>query len=153
MVKQKQTISKEHVAILCNWKERGFVDPKFEFEELTEHYIRELTKITQNLSDNLYVEGHKGEKVRIYKETTVMANEEWTVSAKSLLLQSGQNNYAEEVRQHLLQKYDSEAVMPTSKVNFLSSYQSILFCLDNVPLAYGKEQLKDAILELLITQP
>ena len=101
------------------------------------------------MADNLYVEGYKGEKVRIYKETTVMANEECTVTAKSLLLQSGQNNYAEEVWQHLLQKYDSETVMPTSKVHFLSSYQSVLFCLDNVPVTYGKEELKDVILELL----
>ena len=113
----------------------------------------QLTKVTQNLLDNIYVEGHKGEKVRIYKETTIMANEQWTVTSKSLLLQSGQNQYAEEVRQHLLQKYDCETVMPVSKVNYLSLYQSVLFCLDNVPLAYGKEQLKDAVLELLITQP
>ena len=27
------------------------------------------------------------------------------------------------------------------------------FCLDNVPVTYGKEQLKDVIVELLITQP
>ena len=146
-------ISPEHAEILHNWKERGFVDPQFEFEELTEQYIGQLTKIAQNLSDNLYVEGHKGEKVRIYKETTVMANEEWTVTSKSLLLQSGENNYAEEVQQHLLQKYGSETVMPTSKVHVLSLYQSVLFCLDNVPVTYGKKQLKDAIVELLITQP
>ena len=101
----------------------------------------------------MFLQGDKGEKVRIYKETTIMANEQWTVTSKSLLLQSGQNHYAEEVQRNLLQKYDSETVMPTSKVNYLSSYQSVLFCLDNVPLAYGKEQLKDAVLELLITQP
>ena len=82
-----------------------------------------------------------------------MANEQRTVTSKCLLLQSGQNQYAEEVWQHFLQKYDSETVMPTSKVHYLSSFQSVLFCLDNVPLAYGKEQLKDVVLELLITQP
>ena len=142
MVKQKQMISPEHVEILHNWKERGFVDLQFEFEELTEQYIGQLTKIAQNLSDNLYVEGHKGEKVRIYKETTVMANEEWTVTSKSLLLQSGENNYVEEVWQHLLQKYGSETVMPTSKVHVLSSYQSVLFCLDNVPVTYGKKTVE-----------
>ena len=78
------------------------MDPQFEFEELTEHYIGQLTKVVKNLSDNIYVEGHKGEKVRMYKETTVMTNEEWTVTSKCLLLQSGQNNYSEQVRQHLL---------------------------------------------------
>ena len=44
----------------------------FEYEELTEHYIGQLTKVAKNLSDEEYVEGHKGEKVRMYKETTVM---------------------------------------------------------------------------------
>ena len=61
------------------------MDPQFEFEELTEHYIGQLTKVVKNLSDNIYVEGHKGEKVRIYKETTVMTNEERTVTSKCLL--------------------------------------------------------------------
>ena len=113
----------------------------------------QLTKVAKNLSDDIYVEGHKGEKVRMYKETTVMSNEEWTVTSKCLLLQSGQNNYLEQVRQHLLQKYSSETVMPTSKVDVLSSFQSVLFCLDNVPVTYSKEQLKDAVVELLVTQP
>ena len=105
------------------------------------------------MSDEEYVEGHKGEKVRMYKETTVMMNEEKTITSKCLLLQSGQNNYSEHVRQHLLQKYSSETVMPTSKVDPLSSFQSVLFCLDNVPVTYGKEQLKDAIVKLLVTKP
>ena len=121
-------------------------------EELTEHYLGQLTKTAQNLSDDRY-EGHKGQKVWIYKETTVIANEECTVTAKNLLLQSGQNNFVEEVQQHLLQKYDSKTVMLTVKVHLLSSYQSILFCLDNVPLTYGKEEFKDALLEMLITEP
>ena len=82
-----------------------------------------------------------------------MTNEEWTVTSKCLLLQSGQNNYSEQVRQHLSQKYCSETVMPTAKVDVLSSYQSVLFCLDNVPVTYGKEQLKDVVVELFITQP
>ena len=120
---------------------------------LTPHYMEKLTKVVKNLSDNVYVEGHIGEKVRMYKETTVMSNEEWTVTSKCLLLQSGQNNYSEQVRQHLSQKYSSEIVMPTAKVDVLSSYQSVLFCLDNVPVTYGKEQLRDAVVELLITQP
>ena len=153
MVRKKQTISQEHVKILSDWKERGFVDPEFDFEELTPHYMEKLTKVAKNLSDNIYIEGHVGEKVRMYKETTVMSNEERTVTSKCLLLQSGQNNYSEQVRQHLSQKYLSETVMPAAKVDVLSSYQSVLFCLDNVPVTYGKEQLRDAVVELLITQP
>ena len=43
--------------------------------------------------------------------------------------------------------------MPMAKVDVLSSYQSVLFCLDNVPVTYEKEQLKDAVVELLVTQP
>ena len=153
MVRQKQTISPEHAEILCDWKERGFVDLEFDFEELTEHYMGKLTKVVKNLSDNVYVEGHKGEKVRMYKEMRVMTNEEWTVTSKCLLLQSGQNNYSEQVRQHLSQKYCSETMMPMAKVDVLSSYQSVLFCLDNVPVTYGKEQLRDVVVELLVTQP
>ena len=152
MVKQKQTVSEEHATILCTWKQRGFVEPSFDFEELTEHYMGQLCNM-ENLSDDIYVQGHKGKKVRIYKEIMVTMNEERMVTAKTLLLQSGQNNFAKEVRQHLLQKYDSKTVMPTAKVDLLSSYQSILFCLDNVPLTYGKEEFKDAILEMLITEP
>ena len=153
MVRKKQTISQEHAQILRDWKERGFVDPEFDFEELIPHYMGKLMNVAKNLSDNVYVEGHVGEKVRMYKETTVMSNEERTVTSKCLLLQSGQNNYSEQVRQHLSQKYSSETVMPTSKVDVLSSYQSVLFCLDNVPVTYGKEQLRDAVVELLVTQP
>ena len=153
MVRQKQTISPEHAQILRDWKGRGFVDLEFDFKELTPHYMGKLTKAVKNLSDNVYVEGHKGEKVRMYKETTVMSNEERTVTSKCLLLQSGQNNYSEQVRQHLSQKYCSETVMPTEKVDVLSSYQSVLFCLDNVPVTYGKEQLRDAVVELFVTQP
>ena len=118
MVRKKQTISPEHVQILCDWKERGFVDPEFDFEELTPHYMGKLMKVVKNLSDNIYVEGHVGEKVRMYKETTVMSNEERTVTSKCLLLQSGQNNYSEQVRQHLSQKYSSETVMPNQKLMF-----------------------------------
>ena len=62
----------------------------FEYEELTEHYIGQLTKVAKNLSDEEYVEGHKGEKVRMYKEMTVMMNEVQTITSKCLLLQSGQ---------------------------------------------------------------
>ena len=129
------------------------MDLEFEYEELTEHYIGQLTKVAKDLSDEIYVEGHKGEKVRMYKEMTVMTNEEQTITSKCLLLQSGQNNYSEHVRQHLLQTYSSKTVMPMSKVDALSSFQSVLFCLDNVPVTYGKEQLKDAIVKLLVTQP
>ena len=153
MVRKKQTISLEHAEVLRKWKERGFVDPDFVYEEFTDHYIGQLTKVAKNLSDEIYVEGHKGEKVRMYKEMTVMRIEEQTITSKCLLLQSGQNNYSEHVRQHLLQKYSSETVMPMSKLDPLSSFQSVLFCLDNVPVTYGKEQLKDAIVELLVTQP
>ena len=143
MVRKKQTISPEHVEVLQKWKERGFVDPDFVYEKLTDHYIGQLLKVAKNLSDEIYVEGHKGEKVRMYKETTVMKNKEQTITSKCLLLQSGQNNYSEHVRQHLLQKYSSKTVMPTLKVDPLSSFQSVLFCLDNVPVTYGKEKLKD----------
>ena len=153
MVRKKQTVSPEHTEVLQKWKERGFVAPDFEYEELTDHYIGQLTKVAKNLSDEEYVEGHKGEKVRMYKEMTIMMNEVQTITSKCLLLQSGQNNYSEHVRQHLLQIYSSETVMPTSKVDPLSSFQSVLFCLDNVPVTYGKEQLKDAIVKLLVTQP
>ena len=153
MVRQKQTVSTEHAEVLQKWKERGFLAPDFEYEELTSHYMGQLNKVAKNLSGTVYEEHHKGEKVRIYREMTVMTNEEQTITSKCLLLQSGQNNYSEEVRQHLLQKYSSETVMPTSKVDALSSFQSVLFCLDNVPETYGKEQLKDAIVELLVTKP
>ena len=86
MVRWKQTISPEHAEILHDWKERGFVDSEFDFEELTEHYMGKLTKVVKNLSDNIYVEGHKGEKVRMYKEMTVMTNEEWTVTGQERLI-------------------------------------------------------------------
>ena len=115
--------------------------------------MEQLNKAAKNLAGSIYEEHHKGEKVRIYRETTVMTNEEQSMTSKCLLLQSGQNQYSEEARQHLLQKYSSETVMATSKVNSLSSFQSVLFCLDNVPETYGKEQLKDAIVELLVTKP
>ena len=139
--------------MLQQWKQRGFLAPDFEYEELTSHYMEQLNKAAKNLAGSIYEEHHKGEKVRIYRETTVMTNEEQSMTSKCLLLQSGQNQYSEEARQHLLQKYSSETVMATSKVNSLSSFKSVLFCLDNVPETYGKEQLKDAIVELLVTNP
>ena len=76
----------------------------------------------KELSWFYYEEHHKGEKVRIYRETTVMTNEEKSMTSKCLLLQSGQNQYSEEAKQHLLQKYSSETVMAMSKVNSLSSF-------------------------------
>ena len=127
--------------------------PDFEYEELTSHYMEQLNKAAKNLAGSIYEEHHKGEKVRIYRESTVMMNEEQSMTSKCLLLQSGQNQYSEEAQQHLLQKYSSETVMATSKVNSLSSFKSVLFCLDNVPETYGKEQLKDAVVELLVTNP
>ena len=153
MVRRKQTLSTEHADVLWQWKHRGFLAPDFEYEELTSHYMEQLNKAAKNLTGSIYEEHHKGEKVCIYRETTVMTNEEQSMTSKCLLLQSGQNQYSEEARQHLLQKYSSETVMATSKVNSLSSLQSVLFCLDNVPETYGKEQLKDAIVELLVTNP
>ena len=153
MVRRKQTVSKEHADVLRQWKQRGFLAPDFEYEELTSHYMEQLNKAAKNLAGSIYEEHHKGEKVRIYRETTVMTNEEQSMTSKCLLLQSGQNQYSEEARQHLLQKYSSETVMATSKANSLSSFKSVLFCLDNVPKTYGKEQLKDAIVELLVTNP
>ena len=153
MVRRKQTVSKEHADVLRQWKQRGFLAPDFEYEELTSHYMEQLNKAVKNLAGSIYEEHHKGEKVRIYRETTVMTNEEQSMTSKCLLLQSGQNQYSEEAWQHLLQKYSSETVMATSKVNSLSSFKSVLFCLDNVPETYGKEQLKDAIVKLLVTKP
>ena len=135
-MRRKQTLSKEHADVLRQWKQRGFLAPDFEYEELTSHYMEQLNKAAKNLAGSIYEEHHKGEKVRIYRETTVMTNEEQSMTSKCLLLQSGQNQYSEEARQHLLQKYSSETVMATSKVNSLSSFQSVLFCLDNVPETY-----------------
>ena len=132
MVRRKQTLSTEHADVLRQWKQRGFLAPDFEYEELTSHYMEQLNKAAKNLAGSIYEEHHKGEKVRIYRETTVMTNEEQSMTSKCLLLQSGQNQYSEEARQHLLQKYSSETVMATSKVNSLSSFQSVLFCLDNI---------------------
>ena len=142
MVRRKQTVSKEHADVLRQWKQRGFLTLDFEYEELTSHYMEQLNKAAKNLAGSIYEEHHKGEKVRIYRETTVMTNEEQSMTSKCLLLQSGQNQYSEEARQHLLQKYSSETVMATSKVNSLSSFKSVLFCLDNVPETYGKRTVK-----------
>ena len=62
MVRQKQTISPAHEEVLCNWKERGFVDLQFEFEELTEHYIRQLTKVAKNCLITFTLRAIKGRK-------------------------------------------------------------------------------------------
>ena len=110
MVRQKQTLSAEHADVLRKWKERGLLAPDFVYEELTPHYMEQLNKAAKNLSGSIYEEHHKGQKVRMYRETTVMTNEEQTMTSKCLLLQSGQNQYSEEARQHLLQTYSSETV-------------------------------------------
>ena len=74
MVRRKQTVSKEHTDVLRQWKQRGFLAPDFEYEELTSHYMEQLNKAAKNLAGSIYEEHHKGEKVRIYRETTVMTN-------------------------------------------------------------------------------
>ena len=89
MVRRKQTVSKEHADVLRQWKQRGFLAPDFEYEELTSHYMEQLNKAAKNLAGSIYEEHHKGEKVRIYRETTVMTNEEQSMTSKCLLLQSG----------------------------------------------------------------
>ena len=76
MVRQKQTLSTEHADVLRQWKQRGLLAPDFEYEELTSHYMEQLNKAAKNLAGSIYEEHHKGEKVRIYRETTVMTNEE-----------------------------------------------------------------------------
>ena len=81
MVRRKQTLTPEHADVLRKWKERGLLALDFVYEELTPHYMEQLNKVAKNLSGSIYEEHHKGQKVRIYRETTVMTNEEQTMTS------------------------------------------------------------------------
>ena len=91
-MRRKQTLSTEHADVLRQWKQRGFLAPDFEYEELMSHYMEQLNKAAKNLAGSIYEEHHKGEKVCIYRETTAMTNEEQSMTSKCLLLQSGRTN-------------------------------------------------------------
>ena len=60
MVRRKQTLSTEQADVLRQWKQRGFLAPDFEYEELTSHYMEQLNKAAKNLAGSIYEEHHKG---------------------------------------------------------------------------------------------
>ena len=95
----------------------------------------QLKKMIKKLESD-YTTPYNGTIPRVSNKTYHMQKVSATEEAKFLLLSSGNNQLAEEIKDHLKVKYDACVVRGPHRNSNLASLQSILSQIDNVPLWY-----------------
>ena len=92
--------------ILDAWKERGSVEFKDTFQNISDTEIENL-KRKINKMDGALDAKHTGENLSIADEHYTMAKKAASPTAKKLLLSSGQNGVAESIQRYLHLHYKS----------------------------------------------
>ena len=109
----------------------------------------QLKKMIKKLESG-YTTPYNGTIPRVSNKTYHMQKVSATEEAKLLLLSSGNNQLAKEIKDHLKVKYDACVVRGPHRNSNLASLQSILSQIDNVPSWYKVRNFSKQLLHFIV---
>ena len=152
----KQT-SKKDDAPMSNlsqqWKKRGVVIMNSTFMPMAQEMFNYLCEQAEELDDPIFIDQNVGESQRVNQKLYVTPNVEKNNAAKKLLLGLGDNDMATAIDNHVQKVLGSKIVYGAKYESPLSSFISLLKCIDNVPAHYRVEDFVCEVLQLLVNTP
>ena len=147
---RKREEQKQKLKRLQNvWQDQGAVKFDEQFHDVSDKIMGQLKKTIKKLESD-YTTPYNGTIPRISNKTYHMQKVSASEEAKLLLLSSGNNQLAEEIKDHLKVKYDVCVVRGPHRNSNLASLQSILSQIDNVPSWYKVRNFSKQLLHFII---
>jgi len=151
--KGKKKVPDEHVTVLEQWKERGQVNYSHQYIFLADYIVTGLIKVAEKFSNPDLLGSFKGCQVCVATRTYDIETIPATNIAKIMHLQSGNNQLASSAESYISSHFDAEIVQGCKKHSNISSYHSILYCLDNVPPDFKAADFSKLVFQLLVENP
>ena len=107
----------------------------------------------QQMDEPLLTEENVGESQRVHQKVHDDPNIQPSNASKKLLLGLGDNDLADEAEKYLQITFKSKLVYSAKVHSPLSSYVSLLKCIDNVPGYYSVEDFAREVFEMLVNTP
>ena len=120
-----------------------------QFHDVSDKIMSQLKKTIKKFESD-YTTPYNGTIPRVSNKIYHMQKVSATEEAKLLLLSSGNNQLAEEIKDHLKVKYDVCVVQGPHRNSNLASLQSILSQIDNVPLWYKVRNFSKQLLYFIV---
>ena len=118
------------------WKKRGVVIMDSTFLPMSQEMFNYLCKEAEDLDDPIFIDPNVGESQRVNQKLYVDPAVEKNSAAKKLLLGSGDNDMAMAIDRHVQNVLGSKIVYGAKNESALSSFVSLLKCINNVPAHY-----------------
>ena len=135
------------------WKKCGVIIMNSTFMPMAQEMFNYLCEQAEELDDPLFIDPNVGESQRVNQKLYVTPTVEKNSAAKKLLLGSGDNDMAMAMDQHVQKVLGSKIVYGAKYESPLSSFVSLLKCIDNVPVHYRVEDFAREVLQLLVNTP
>ena len=135
------------------WKKRGVVIMDSTFLPMSQEMFNYLCEEAEDLDDPIFIDPNVGESQRVNQKLYVDPALEKNSAAKKLLLGSGDNDMATAIDRHVQNVLGSKIVYGAKNESALSSFVSLLKCIDNVPAHYRVEDFAREVLQLLVNTP
>ena len=135
------------------WKKCGIVIMNSTFMPMAQEMFNYLCKQAEELDDPIFIDRNVGESQRVNQKLYVTPTVEKNNAAKKLLLGLGDNNMATAIDQHVQKVLGSKIVYGAKYESPLSSFVSLLKCIDNVPVHYRVKDFVHEVLQLLVNTP
>ena len=127
----------------------GVVKFDEQFHDVSDKIMGQLKKVIKKFESD-YMTPYNGTILRVSNKTYHMQKVSATEEAKLLLLSSGNNQLAEEIKDHLKVKYNACVVRGPHRNSNLALLQSILSQIDNVPLWYKVRNFSKQLLYFIV---
>ena len=120
---------------------------------MSQEMFNYLCEEAEDLDNPIFIDPNVGESQRVNQKLYVDPALEKNSAAKKLLLGSGDNDMAMAIDQHVQNVLGSKIVYGAKNESALSSFVSLLKCIDNVPAHYRVEDFALEVLQLLVNTP
>ena len=132
------------------WKKRVVVIMDSTFLLMSQEMFNYLCKEAEDLDNPIFIDPNVGESQRVNQKLYADPALEKNSVAKKLLLGSGDNNMATAIDRHVQTVLGSKIVYGAKNESALSSFVSLLKCIDNIPANYRVEDFACEVLQLLV---
>ena len=149
----KQTSTKQDDPISKlnqQWKKRGVVIMDSTFLPMSQEMFNYLCEEAEDLEDPIFIDPNVGESQRVNQKLYVDPAVEKNSVAKTLLLGSGDNDMATAIDRHVQNVLGFKIIYGAKNESALSSFVSLLKCIDNIPAHYQVEDFAREVLQLLV---
>ena len=131
------------------WEDWGLVKFDEQFHDVSDKIMGQLKKTMKKFESDCTTP-YNGTIPQVSNKTYHMQKVSATEEAKLLLLSSGNNQLAKEIKDHLKVKYDACLVRGLHRKSNLASLQSILLQIDNVPSWYKVRNFSKQLLHFIV---